>query len=179
MVSFGRRAVQGSPRPWARAVQASAIGAKPSAVPQVAPALERLGQRRPAHPAASAAGARMCSANAVAGRSATSGGVRQVDADADRQPEAAAGLRTGLDQDAGGLAPAIIRSLGHFRRDQRRPAHRRSARSATARAATKETCAASAGGLSVIDQQGGGEIAVAGLPGPAAPARGRRSGARR
>ena len=112
----------------------------------------------------------MCSAKAVAGRSASIGRARQVDAEADREPQAARGaaarIPPGCPRPCG---PSISTSLGHL--------------SVTSDGGTigvgevGDRQRGDEGDLGRLgrrrvggEEQGGGEVALAGRPGPAAAA---------
>ena len=135
----------GSPRPWARSVQASAIGREAAAVPQ-----RRASGRRP-RPAPSARRAAPAAARACARRRwwraapATTGARGQIDADADGDPQDRRRPCAGLDKDAGGLLAGDQQIVRPFQADQRgrhvggaqgrRPPGRRRRRSAPPRPA--------------------------------------------
>ena len=122
-VSPGRRAAQASPRPWARAVQASAMGAKAAAAPR------RRSQRSKASASTSSASrgvgrraSRMCSAKRGRRPSAAIG---RASARLTPMPTASQRPPAGRGPDSTRM-PAALRAVdqhvvGPFHADQRRP----------------------------------------------------------
>ena len=163
--------MQTCPMPWARAVQAASMASVPwrsQTASQCRKARLRLSRASAGVGGAARAGFRCC-AKAAALCSAWSGGGFQVHTAADGEPKGAARPASRLDQHAGDFSPRHHHVVGPLQGHQgRRHAfrgevgHRQRRHEGDQRRLGR--------GFFQGQEQGGGKIAGAGLPGPTSPA---------